>query len=324
MKLKNKSADIFLVLIFFLAAISISIAGYSMGEFKLIQRASNKFFSQKAMSISSELEFKDYTKNLLSENALFIKSDYNAFWIYFNDKFRIPVTTGRFFTPEDFKSSLPKAIVGKDVDTQLSDDGRNYYLHNGIKYEVIGIAGIKKISWLDSCIYLSALSDLEIKDTSIIIDGTRVDENIRILQKKFDGIIANTLEEAGIARIFKSSGTSFQTVFNYVGLVFILTIISITSFWIMQKKKLIMILKICGISHLNILKTICIEYSKYAVSSFSIGLVFSLIFIRPMFSYQFGLFNNAIYLIAGIICCIIPVLLLNLTWTNRSMGRYQR
>lgn len=324
MKLKNKSADIFLILIFFLAAISISIAGYSMGEFELIQRVSNKFFSQKATSLNSELKFQDYTENLLSENALFFKSDYNVFWIYFNDKFQIPVTSGRFFTPEDFKSSLPKAIVGKDVDTQLSDNGRKYYLHNGIKYEVIGIAGIKKISWLDGCVYLSALRGVDMKNINIIIDGNRVEENIRILQKKLDNIIANTLEEAGIARIFKYNGTSFQTVFNYVGLVFIFTIIIITSFWIMQKKKLIMILKICGISHLNILKTICIEYSKYAVSSFSTGLVFSLIFIRPMFSYQFRLLNNFIFLIVGIICCIIPVLLLNFTWTNRSMGRYQR
>ena len=43
---------------------------------------------------------------------------------------------------------LPKAIVGKDVNIQLSDNGSNYYLHNGIKYEVIGIAGIKN-GWLD-------------------------------------------------------------------------------------------------------------------------------------------------------------------------------
>lgn len=324
MKLKNKSSDIFLILIFFLSAISISLAGYSMGEFKLNQRVSNKFFSQDAMSISGLLQIKDYTENILNENVIYFKSDYSVYWIYFSGKFQIPITSGRFFTAEDFKSPLPKAIVGKDIDIQLSDNGRDYYLYNGIKYEVIGITGIRKMSWLDSCVYLSALSNMEMKYENIVIDGTRVDENIKIFQTKFDDFSVNTMEDAGIARIFKSSGTSFQVVFKYVGLVLIFTIIMITNFWVIQKKKLIMILKVCGISRLNILKTVCIEYSKYAILSFLVGLIFSLIFIRPMFSYQLSILNNFIFLFAGIFCCIIPALLISLTWTNDSMGRYQR
>lgn len=324
MRVKKNSSDIILILIFFLMAILISIAGYSKGEFDLIQKISNNFLSENAMSISGSLRIQDYTENLLNDNVLYFKSDYSVYWIYFNDKFQIPITSGRFFNAEDFESPLPKAIVGKDVNIQLSDNGSNYYLHNGIKYEVIGIAGIKKTSWLDSCVYLSALSSMEMKYTNIIIDGYRVDENIKKLQTNFEGVTANTLEEAGIARIFKSKVTSFQTVFKFVGLVYIFTIIIITSFWILQKKKLIIILKVCGIKRLNILKTICIEYSKYAILSFLVGLFFSLIFIKPMFSYQFNVLNNFIYLFVGIICCIIPVLLINLTWTNRSLGRYQR
>lgn len=324
MKYKKKSSDIIVMLIYFLAALAICMAGYSKGEFELIQKVSNNFFSQKAMSLSSGHQFQDYAENLLNENVLYFKNDYNVYWVYFNNKFYIPVTSGRFFKPEDFKSSIPKAIVGKDVEVQLSGNGKSYYLHNGIKYEVIGITGIKKVSWLDNCAYLSALSSIKIEWTNIIIDGTRVEENTKMLQTKFEGITVNTLDEAGIARIFKNQGTSFQAVFEYIGLVFIFTIITITSFWIMQKKKLILILRICGISRINILKTLCTEYSRYALLSFSIGIIFSLIIIRPIFSYQFNILNNFIFLTAGILCCIIPALLLNLTWTSRSMGRYQR
>ena len=62
MRVKKNSSDIILILIFFLMAILISIAGYSKGEFDLIQKISNNFLSENAMSISGSLRIQDYKK----------------------------------------------------------------------------------------------------------------------------------------------------------------------------------------------------------------------------------------------------------------------
>ena len=326
MQLKHKSADIVVIIIYFLASLALSIIGYSTGEFQLIQRISNSFFTDKAVSIDGELKFSEVFEVLLPGNVLYSKKGYNVYGICFNNsKFDIPLIAGHTFETDDFYGSEPKVIVGKNVKTTKSFDGRLYYELNGNKLEVIGIMGIKKESWLDDSIYISIT-----KDTSMdwlqpyIIDGNKVDENVKVFQAKFKDIKVNTLEEAGIGRIFNSKPTSFKSLFSYTGLVFFISIITITCFWVIQKQKLILILKICGISRIRIIGIICLNYLKYAFISFVMGIITAYFSIKYMFSYQFNSLYIFIFFIAGMLCCVIPALLLNFRWANNSMGRYQR
>lgn len=325
MRYKPKSTDIVVGLVYFLAALAISMSGYAAGEFELVHKISNGYLSSNAVSIrSGPYEFREYSDNLMNGNILYLKYDYNVSAVYSNDKFIIPVISGRSFTSDDFNDSSPRAIAGKNIELKTLTDGKNYYHYNGIDYEIIGMTGIKKISRLDNSVFLCASGNPDTEGADIVIDGTRVEENVRLLQSRFGDLKASSLEEAGIGRIFVSNIISFKTIFTYVGFIFLFSIFSITCFWIMQKQKLILILKILGISRVNILKTICAEYSKYALLSFAAGCVIAHIFLRPAFSFRFSIVNNLVYVIAGMLCCLVPAFIFNLRWANQSMGRYWR
>ncbi len=325
MRYKVKSVDIIVGLVYFLAALAISMSGYAAGEFELVHKISNGFLSSNAMSIKGgPYEFREYSDNLMNGNILYLKYDYNISAVYSNNEFSISVISGRSFMPDDFKDPSPKAIAGKNIELRVSKDGKNYYHHNGIDYEIIGIMGLKKISRLDNSVFLCTFGNPDTEGADIVIDGTRVEENVRLLQSRLGGLKALSLEEAGIGRIFASNIISFKTIFTYVGLIFLFSLFSITCFWVMQKQKLILILKIFGISRINILKTVGAEYSKYALLSFAAGVVIAYIFLRPMFSFQSSIINNLVYAITGMLCCLVPAFIFNLRWANQSMGRYWR
>ncbi|NLU51475.1 MAG: hypothetical protein GXX10_01225 [Clostridiaceae bacterium] len=324
MILKHKSADIVLLIIYFLASLALSIIGYSTGEFQLVQRISNSYFTDKAVCLY-ELKFSEATEVLLPGNFLFSKKGYNIYGIYLNKgKFHIPIISGRTFETDDFYCSEPKAIVGKNVKTKVRD-GKEYYEFNGSELEIIGIMGIEKESWLDDSVYISITKDTrQVWTEPYILDGDRVIENVNLIEANYTHVKVNNLEESGIARIFSSNATNFNTLFFYVGLMFFITIIVSTSFWVIQKQKFMLILKICGVSRIKILLAICLEYFKYAFASFVVGIVVAYFSIRYMFSYQLNSFNIFIFFIAGMICCIVPALFLNLRWANNSIGRYQQ
>lgn len=329
MRIKNKSSDLVVAIIYFLAAIAISIATYSMGEIDLIKKISNSFFSNDAISIvdreSNSDNFEILAENLLRKNALFHKEGYNIYSIFFKGNYQIPMLSGRFFKPGDFNNTLPKAVVGRDIKTVKSVDGKAYYNFENKQYEIIGIMGIKKVSWLDNSVYLSIPQKNDFNKTSpIILDGYKVKENITLLKEKYNSFEIAPLEAVGIERIFKTSDSSLQSLFKYIGIVFMLSIISITSYWFIQKQKLIMILKICGISRFNILKTICIEYSQYALLSFSVGVIFSFLFLKPLFSCECNISTYLVFVCFGILSLLVPSLILNLRFATRSVGRYQR
>ena len=324
MKLRKRSSDVVIALVYFLASLAISMASFSTGELELVQRISNSFFTDNAMTIEgSEIASIDYSEDLLRDNALFYKEEHGIYSVFFTGHFNIPVISGRFFSPRDFEEGLPKAVVGGDIQTNKAG-GKTYYTYGNIDYEVIGIAGIKKISRLDNSVYLSmAPHSINSKKGPLIIDGTKVEENVRMLKGKHN-LSSSELENIGVQRIFESKGSSYQGLFRTIGLVFLTSILAITSYWFLQKQKLVLILKICGISRLKIIGVLCMEYVQYALLSFAVGTAFSVIFIKPLFSYPFNIASHLSYLSAGIVFCLIPALVLNLRWANQSMGRYQR
>ena len=325
MKLRKRASDVVIGLVYFLASLAISMVSFSTGELELVHRISNSYFTDYAMIVDgSDITLIDYSEDLLRGNALFYKEAYGIYSIYFTGYFYMPITSGRFFSPRDFEGSLPKAVVGKDIQTQKAEGGKTYYTYGNIDYEVIGIAGIKKVSWLDNSVYLCMPHhSINSKKGLFIIDGTKVEENIRLLRDKHN-LSSSKLENAGIQRIFESKGSSFQGLFKSIGLVFLTSILAITSYWFLQKHKLVLILKICGIPRLKIMGILCMEYVRYALLSFFIGTAFSLLFIKPLFSYPFNITSLLAYLSAGLFFCLIPALVLNLRWANQSMGRYQR
>ncbi len=325
MKIRKKSSDAIIAIVYFLTSLAISMASFSAGELELIQRISNSYFSDSAMSIeSSEIASIDFSKDLLSGNALFFKEAYGIYSVYFTGHFYMPMTSGRFFMPDDFEDSLPKAVVGKDIPTHTSSDGKSIFTYGTTDYEVIGIAGINKSSRLDNSVYLSMPPQaIGTKTGVFILDGPKVRKNINMLKEKYY-LSSNKLENLGIQRIFESHGTSFQGLFKAIGLIFLISILAITSYWFLQKRKLVLILKLCGLTRLKILGILCMEYAHYALSSFAAGTVFAYLFISPLFSYPFDITNHLTYLSAGMVFCLVPALILNLRWANQSMGRYQR
>lgn len=326
MKLRKRSSDVVIALVYFLASLAISMASFSTGEFKLVQKISNSFFTDKAMIIEgSEITSINYSEELLSGNALFYKEEHSTYSIFFTNNFYIPVTSGRFFKPSDFENVLPKAVVGRDIKTNRSRDGKSYYTYGNINYEVIGVTGIKKVSWLDNSVYLCMSNHyINSKKGPFIIDGTEVEENVKTLEHKYKNLSSSGLENAGIQRIFESGGSSYQGLFKSIGLVFLISILAITSYWFLQKHKLVLILKVCGVTRFKIIRTLFMEYARYALLSFVVGTAFSFILIKPLFSYEFNIASHLAYLSAGILFCLIPALVLNLRWANQSMGRYQR
>lgn len=325
MKIKKKASDMVIGLVYFLASLAISMVSFSTGELELVHRISNSYFTDYAMIVDgSDITLIDYSEDLLRGNALFYKEEHGIYSVFFTGHFNIPVISGRFFSPRDFEDGLPKVVVGRDIQTNKAKDGKTYYTYGNINYEVIGIAGIKKISGLDNSVYLSMPPhSINTKKGPFIIDGTKVVENIRILRDKHN-LSSSKLENLGVQRIFESKGSSYQGLFRTIGLVFLTSILAITSYWFLQKHKLVLILKICGISRLKIIGVLCMEYVRYALLSFVVGTAFSLLFIKPLFSYPFNIASHFAYISAGILFCLVPSVILNLQWANQTMGRYQR
>ena len=266
-----------------------------------------------------------FKKHLLNSNILYNKISYNIYEVYSNDKFEIPILNGRTFNKEDFMSMNNKAIVGVDVPVETNGDGEKYYIYNSNKYKVIGTMGMKRNSWLDNSVYicwnenpLSSLSE------AVILDGLEIQKNISVYQAQNKSFTVTTLESSGLSRIFKSNNTDFDTLFIAIEVAFLSAIISITCLWIIQKQKWLMILKLIGLSRVKLFAAISLEFLKNAIAFFICGIILSNLLFQKMFSIPFDLWSSLFVIFLGILCCIVPALIISLGWTGRSLGRYQR
>lgn len=89
----------------------------------------------------------------------------------------LPLVSGHFFTSADFDSSLPVAIVGSNVSSELYKAGEQSYMYrNGRYIPVIGVVGTRKGSKLNDHVFINASSirkttNPELKDVEIFVDG---------------------------------------------------------------------------------------------------------------------------------------------------------
>lgn len=92
----------------------------------------------------------------------------------------LPLTAGRNFTNEDFLTSVPLAVVGKEVKKHLySTNKENYYELNQHYISIIGYTGSPETELLNRRVFISVNSsnvpkDLKLKQLTIVGDGPMV------------------------------------------------------------------------------------------------------------------------------------------------------
>jgi len=97
-------------------------------------------------------------------------------YVYYDGKVMLPpILEGRFLSPEECLSREPMAVIGKNYESQIFiENGTEYIYLDGLKCEVIGIAGIAHDSTIDGLYFINLGSvppDQQIG--RFFVDGTR-------------------------------------------------------------------------------------------------------------------------------------------------------
>ena len=102
---------------------------------------------------------------------------------------RPPMINGRYFDYESSWTDTPKAVVGKNHEGDvLEEGGKCYYDYNGVKFEVIGVMGTKNESRLNSMIIMDFKSAIKFSgiNTKYVLDAKNTDKLIDVGSDIFD------------------------------------------------------------------------------------------------------------------------------------------
>jgi len=131
----------------------------------------NEFFSPNTMKVSVitsgksgdfEVDFYNLGENYTVTRNVSMTTDYEKDSIravYSKGEYQIPtIYDGRYFTQEEFDSEAAVCVVGKLVAERAlkeGEDGKKYFSHYGVDYEVIGYIGVSKATDLDNMVMLN-------------------------------------------------------------------------------------------------------------------------------------------------------------------------
>lgn len=203
------------------------------------------------------------------------------------DTFRPNIIKGVFFNENDFYRGQQKAVVGKNIfksaatpfpgskasdNIIISEQGKEYYIYDGSKFEVIGVMGEAYDAKLDNMVLLNmdALhhfrqqhANFYVLDQEQGMEGEGKSRSIRIGNDKFP------IEQIDMGTIGVNEyvGNHDQWIVMVMIFLFICSSILLTYNWLKKKKSEQEILEISGIHMACFYAQKAIEY--YAVAFFS-------------------------------------------------------
>ncbi len=160
-KIKIRPDEAILILLFMLIGIGTIFFGSYMVKQYQFNRASRGFYSENAFGIYAKspsdepIDISEAFRRLIlshedvTVNRYFNISNVKLTTVFHGNSFTPDIIKGRYFTEEDFFCGKKLCVIGKNFSTQTSSDGgdliiengREYYVYEGVKYEVIGTIG---------------------------------------------------------------------------------------------------------------------------------------------------------------------------------------
>ena len=135
------------------------------------------FPSKSKQSIPAALQ-KMQQKRLRNFQIYFIqKKNPDLSYVYMSQHLtKVPMTNGRYFTENDFQSTIPFIILGQDLyKNAYKPQAQAYYQLHGDYYSVIGAAGMANTKKLNRHIFISASpnqhNQTQIRHYQIVVDG---------------------------------------------------------------------------------------------------------------------------------------------------------
>lgn len=232
-----------------------------------------------------------------------------------------PMKEGRFFSKNDFNTTVLLAVIGINRKKDLSYfNNQAYYNIDGIEYKVIGILGAEYASPLDNSVFVNRLQNLS--GIYIIDQHNSSFDNIT----EITGAIKIDERFSGFSRFFK---VEFINITFYIcSLITVLfMIVNIVFFWILKRQEKIGIKQMLGISNKYILKDIFIEYIIAVLSGIILGTIitiilnlFNIINLSKINVFTYLLIFMATFILS-IILIIYPVIkILNCSVTDKMKG----
>lgn len=326
--IKRHSTSVLLFIVFVLLGFFVYWVSSSLFEYRLLEVISSDFYSDKAITWTvnngSISDFNEL-KNSLPEGSILYKplnEKIRGAYAHDSDIFSLLYATG--LDDETFAASK-WAIVGQELRKDLiQSNGADYIEYENDRYRVVGITGIHVPSSLDYMLFISLDAAIALngtdglwvldgrKDYSSVIDDWARNTNLNI--NKIDR------PDFGTRRLYKSENT-YSFLYVVIWLSFSICAATITHYWVHTKKQIIAIQKLCGFSFhqtlLSLLKCFCLQ----AIPGCLAGII-GAIFIPGI--GQFGLrviqsSSFACVLIAGVVACIFPLIIMLSMWTDRIL-----
>lgn len=195
-----------------------------------------------------------------------------------------PMLWGRYFDYQTSWTKRPTAVLGKDYRKDvLWREGKRYYTHQGVEYEVIGIMGVEEESRLDQMVaidFRSAINRMGM-NASYVLDAKK-EADILSIGRDIQQMLATSAnfgmylgeQEAGslLDGIF-SSDMIMDTIYMMTLVSFFLSTILVTWIWLRFRQQLFDAWELCGYgNHLKWIE-IARRFALSAAAGFAAGVM---------------------------------------------------
>jgi len=319
MSIKNKYS-LEIIIIFFIVGITTILVVYSENQYILNEKISNDYYSNKSLRFivesDDDLTINEVFGNISSVDILYNEINNDIVAVYGKD-ISFPLLNGRNIRTDDYNSRKRVAILGANIESTNIINEVEYFNFNGIEYEVIGRIGLNKESKLDNKIYINILETDIVQEGTWILDGDNTEDYFNSISLR-EGIEISKIdtEKIDVKKLFNNTNL-ITTIYIFIWIVLIITIVLITYFWIFNKKNNIYIFKLCGLKKSNIFIELFYEYLVMVGIGYSIGIIPTALIFKNYISYNIKLlFLMIIIILSGITACVIPMIFALNKWTN--------
>ena len=279
----------------------------------------NEFFSKNAMSVRVitsghsgpfEVDFFNLGENYSISRNVNMTTDYEKDSIravYAKGEYEIPtVYEGRYITQEEFDSEAAVCVVGKLVaerSLKEGEDGKKYFTHYGVDYEVVGYIGVTKSTDLDNMVILNMKcfnKDMHYLASYYIdsVDAESVDAVKNNFVAQFDEELAaeyckvsvNFREHTSVLDMGEAT-TLFYIAF---GVLIINVILSVYQY-INQRAYSDAVKKLCGFSMVGVIAELMLNFFVMT----TIGFIFGAAIKDPVFSKIIKMIDEAVEIPEG-------------------------
>lgn len=289
----------------------------------------NNFFSNNSIVFhlqSNKIIRKDFLKIINNESNIMIQKNYiednglkgQALYLS-NRQNKYPnIIKGRYFKKEDFQNNNPVAVIGKDItDKTIKENGKEFFVINNLKYEVIGIMGNSDSPFNNKFLinlnsYLLSIDGIVDVNDFYQIECTDDNMNTKLKYLELSRQVKNV--DSSSVLIQDNSRTIKDPTMDYIKyrstyiigvlIIFILNITSITSYYINKSEKEIGVLKALGIINNIIIKKIVFQYILVSFICFIIGIAIHYL-IYKLFYTNYSYYKIHLGNIIGVIMCSV-------------------